>query len=126
MKTALILALLSCVALTIYAQGPEPEPTHGPEPEPTHEPEPEPTGEPDELKCDVCITFASIIKDYVDEKVPLDEVRKDADRICHDLAEHLQEICEKELLPNLDKLYEDLHKHTPFELCVHFHLCEGD
>ncbi|CAG9837018.1 unnamed protein product [Diabrotica balteata] len=115
MKTILILALLSCVALTIYAQGPEPEPTH--------EPEPEPTDEPDEFKCDVCITFGTIIKDYVDEKVPLEEVKKDADRLCHDLADHLKEICEKDLLPNLDKIYEGLHEHTPEDLCEHLHYC---
>ncbi|CAG9837023.1 unnamed protein product [Diabrotica balteata] len=115
MKTILILALFSCIALTIYAQGPEPEPTH--------EPEPEPTGEPDERKCDACITLASIIKDYVDEKVPLDEVKKDADKLCHDLPGDLQEECEKELLPNLDKVYEELQKHTPLELCEHYKFC---
>ncbi|XP_072383893.1 uncharacterized protein [Diabrotica undecimpunctata] len=115
MKTILILALLSCVALTIYAQGPEPEPTH--------EPEPEPTGEPDERKCDACITLASIIKDYVDEKVPLDEVKKDVDKLCHDLPGDLKEDCEKGFLPYLDEVYEELQKHTPLELCQRHKYC---
>ncbi|XP_072383899.1 uncharacterized protein [Diabrotica undecimpunctata] len=111
MKTILILALLSCVALTIYAR------------ETTSWPESEPTYDPDEYKCDVCITFATIIKDYVYEKVPLEELEKDADRLCHDLPHHLKEICEKDLLPNLDKIYEGLHGHNPEDLCEHLHYC---
>ncbi|CAG9837022.1 unnamed protein product [Diabrotica balteata] len=95
MKTILILALLSCVALTIYAQGPEP----------TEGPEPGPTGEPDD------ILFLQ------------DEVEKDLDRICHDLPDQLKDICENELLPNLDKVYEDLQKHTPYELCQQYKNC---
>ncbi|XP_072383894.1 uncharacterized protein [Diabrotica undecimpunctata] len=113
MKTILILALFSCVAVAIYAQGPER----------TEGPEPEPTGEPDEQKCDTCVTLTSIIRDYIDEKVPLDEVKKDVNRICHDLPDQLKEVCEKELLPNLDKVYEELQKHTPYELCQHYKYC---
>ncbi|CAH1282431.1 unnamed protein product [Diabrotica balteata] len=113
MKTILILALFSCIALTIYAQGPEP----------TKGPEPEPTGEPDEQRCDTCVTLTTIIRDYIDEKVPLDEVKKDLDRICHDLPDQLKEVCEKELLPNLDRAYEELQKHTPYELCQHYKYC---
>ncbi|XP_028133839.2 uncharacterized protein LOC114329024 [Diabrotica virgifera virgifera] len=119
MKTVLILALLCCVALTVYAQGPEPKPTHGPGPEP--EPTPEPI--PDELRCDTCISLASIIKDYIVERVPVGEVRREVERLCDDLADQLREACERELLPNLDKVYEELKEHTPLELCEKHNYC---
>ncbi|XP_028133847.1 uncharacterized protein LOC114329036 [Diabrotica virgifera virgifera] len=122
MKTVLVLAILSCVALTIYAQGPEPEPTRGPGPEP--EPTPEPI--PDELRCDTCVTLADIIKGYADEHIPLDEVRHEAEKLCRDLPEQLREACERELLPNLDKVYEELKQHTPLEFCTKHEQCKKE
>ncbi|XP_028133849.1 uncharacterized protein LOC114329037 isoform X3 [Diabrotica virgifera virgifera] len=102
MKIALVLALLSCVALTIYAQQ---EPISN------------------ERRCDTCIALASIIKDYAAEHVPLDKVRRDVERLCDDLADDLREACERELLPNLDKVYEELKKRTPLEFCEKHEQC---
>ncbi|XP_028133848.1 uncharacterized protein LOC114329037 isoform X1 [Diabrotica virgifera virgifera] len=117
MKTALVLALLSCVALTVSAQH-EPTLGPGPRPEPTRGPI------PDELRCDTCVTLADIIKGYADERIPLDEVRHEAEKLCRDLPEQLREACERELLPNLDKVYEELKRHTPLEFCKKHEQCK--
>ncbi|XP_072383886.1 uncharacterized protein [Diabrotica undecimpunctata] len=112
MKTTLILAILGFVALTVYAQGPEPEPTREPEPEPDNE-----------FECDACITFATVIKDYVEEKLPLDEVERDADVLCNVLPGELRDFCDHELLPKTDRIYEELHKHSPDDVCEHLEFC---
>ncbi|CAH1282437.1 unnamed protein product [Diabrotica balteata] len=116
MKTILILALFSCIALTVYAKESDHEPTR----EPTREPEPEPDNE---FECDACITFATVIKDYVEEKIPLDEIERDADRLCNVLPNELREFCDHELLPKVDKIFEELLKHSPDDVCEHLHFC---
>ncbi|XP_072383881.1 uncharacterized protein [Diabrotica undecimpunctata] len=107
MKTTLVLTLLFCVGLTVYAQR-------------THEPEPDP--EP-EFDCDNCILFTTVIKDLVEERVPLDEVERDADRLCGVLPTHLREYCQHELLPKVDRIYGQLHEHTPEEVCEKLDFC---
>ncbi|XP_072402312.1 uncharacterized protein [Diabrotica undecimpunctata] len=109
MKTTLVLTLLFCVVLTVLAQR-------------TCEPEPEPTDDP-EFDCDNCILFTTVIKDLVEDGVPLDEVERDADKLCDVLPGDLREYCEHNLLPKVDRIYGQLHKHTPEEVCENLDFC---
>ncbi|XP_072402623.1 uncharacterized protein [Diabrotica undecimpunctata] len=111
MKTTLVLTLLFCVGLTVFAHR-----TPEPEPEPTDDPEPE-------FDCDNCILFTTVIKDLVEDGETLDEVERDADRLCGVLPGDLREYCEDNLLPKVDRIYGQLQKHTPQEVCENLDLC---
>ncbi|CAG9827023.1 unnamed protein product [Diabrotica balteata] len=111
MKTLLVLTLLFCVGLTVFAK-------RTTEPEPTDEPEPEP-----EFDCDNCILFTTVIKDLVEDEIPLDEVERDADRLCGVLPGDLREYCEDNLPPKVDRIDGQLQEHTPQEVCENLDLC---
>ncbi|XP_028133852.1 uncharacterized protein LOC114329039 [Diabrotica virgifera virgifera] len=118
MNTALVLTLLFCVGLTVNAKTanmPE-KPTH-------HPPTPEPEPDPEEFQCDACITFATVIDELVEERLPLDEVERDASLICRILPGTLGEFCEQHLLPKVDKIYEECHKHEPQDVCDRLDFC---
>ncbi|XP_072402388.1 prosaposin-like [Diabrotica undecimpunctata] len=108
MKTTLVLTLLFCVGLTVFAQR-----TREPEPD---DPEPE-------FDCDNCILFTTVIKDLVEDGETLDEVERGADRLCGVLPGDLREYCEHNLLPKVDRIYGQLQKHTPQEVCENLDLC---
>ncbi|CAG9837038.1 unnamed protein product [Diabrotica balteata] len=112
MKTTLVLTLLFCVSLTVYAKT-----THRPDHTTHHAPEPE------EFECDSCITFATVIKNYVDERLPLAEVERDAETLCDVLPGHLGDYCEDELLPKVDRIYDLLHKESPQDVCDRLDFC---
>ncbi|CAG9837034.1 unnamed protein product [Diabrotica balteata] len=99
MKTTLVLAILACVGLTVAAQ------KNG-------------------IECDACKAFASEIKKFVEKQVPLEEVEKEAKALCDMLPiEQLKDFCEKHLIPEVDKLYEELDKETPEDACKLLELC---
>ncbi|CAG9827024.1 unnamed protein product [Diabrotica balteata] len=111
MNTTLVLTLLFCVGLTVFAKR-----TPEPDPEPTDEPEPE-------FDCDNCILFTTVIKDLVEDGETLDEVERDADRLCGVLPGDLREYCEDNLLPKVDRIYGQLQENTPQEVCENLDLC---
>ncbi|CAG9837017.1 unnamed protein product [Diabrotica balteata] len=99
MKATLVLAVLVCVGLTVSAQK-------------------------NDFFCDACVGFATLIKKYVQEEVPLDEVEKDAQAICDLLPGDLKDFCEKELIPEVDKIYNELNNTTPQQVCEFLEFCE--
>ncbi|XP_072384778.1 uncharacterized protein [Diabrotica undecimpunctata] len=111
MKATFVLTLLFCVGLTVNAKT-----THRPD-HTTRAPEPE------EFECDACITFATVIEEYVHERLPLAEVERDANTLCNILTGHLGEYCEQHLIPKVDRIYDDLHKHSPQDVCENLDFC---
>ncbi|CAG9840624.1 unnamed protein product [Diabrotica balteata] len=102
MKTTLVLFLLVCVGLTVSAQK-------------------------NDFYCDTCVAFASAIKELVEEEVPLDKIEKNVQIICTILAEalpgNIKHFCEKELIPEVDKIYNELDNTSPQKVCEILEFC---
>ncbi|CAG9837012.1 unnamed protein product [Diabrotica balteata] len=98
MKTTLFLAVLACVGLTVY-------------------------GQKNDFFCDTCVSFATAIQNFVKEEIPLDQVEKDAQALCDLLPGDLKTFCEKDLLPEVEKIYNAVSSTSPQEICQDLELC---
>uniref|UniRef100_A0A6P7FG05 Uncharacterized protein LOC114329029 n=1 Tax=Diabrotica virgifera virgifera TaxID=50390 RepID=A0A6P7FG05_DIAVI len=103
MKTTLVLAVLACVALTAYGKNVQ----------------------VNDFLCDTCVTFASTVKKFVDEELPIEDVEKAAKELCDLLPGDLKDFCEKDLLPEVENIYNDVSKITPQEACQDLGFCDA-
>ncbi|CAG9837013.1 unnamed protein product [Diabrotica balteata] len=99
MKTTLFLAVLACVGLTVY-------------------------GLEDRQHCEYCEAFAVIIQNFAKQGIPLEEVEEYKEAICAMLPVDLAIFCDKELLPSLEKIYNnEFNSTSPQEICQELELC---
>ncbi|XP_028133844.2 uncharacterized protein LOC114329034 [Diabrotica virgifera virgifera] len=100
MNTILVLALLVCVGLTVSAP------------------------QNNDFLCDGCVSLSTVLKKYVQEELPLKDLEEELTAFCQALSGQLRDFCEKELIPLVDQIYDELSDTTPREDCEFLGFCE--
>uniref|UniRef100_A0A6P7G5K4 Prosaposin-like n=1 Tax=Diabrotica virgifera virgifera TaxID=50390 RepID=A0A6P7G5K4_DIAVI len=64
------------------------------------------------LECQACEAFAKLIGELVEKELPKDYVEKEAEKLCEKLGGSLKTFCLEHLVPVVDKIYDEIVKHT--------------
>ncbi|XP_028133843.2 uncharacterized protein LOC114329031 [Diabrotica virgifera virgifera] len=104
MKSCFVLAILVCVGLTVSAQKND--------------------DISDEL-CYACEELAKLIQESKQRGIPLEEVDEKVRKLCHLLPGFLEVLCDYQLIPDIDQMYNQTEDISPRDQCVKLELCNN-
>ncbi|XP_028133845.2 uncharacterized protein LOC114329035 [Diabrotica virgifera virgifera] len=75
--------------------------------------------------CNACVGFSSMVKNYVLNQRPLEEVEKDSEDLCQRFYDmKVRNFCENKLISKVDEIYYRLTDwKTPQEVCEILKYC---
>ncbi|XP_056643363.1 prosaposin-like [Diorhabda sublineata] len=75
------------------------------------------------LLCNICETVAAYVKELAEEDITEDEVTEQIEALCNVLPGQMKELCNDDVLPYVENIYDAINNQTAEEICESLSLC---